>query len=153
MVDRLLALGMFVLGGALMFGAANLEDLELVDPLGHKAFPVIVAVGAVIAGALLLFENFRERSALGDAEEAVPETKSHPVACAGVLGWMLLMFLLLDVLGFIICIAALLFGLMAFFNRNKWAVNSVISVTFSVAFYFVFTEFIGMPLARGILAF
>ena len=66
---------------------------------------------------------------------------------------MLLWYLLLDHVGFVISIAAFLFGLTSFFNRGKVAVNAIVSVCFSVSFYFLFTELIGAPLARGFLGF
>mgnify|MGYP003388375176 FL=1 len=151
--DRLLAVAMFVLCGALLYATPRLEDLELVDPLGHRAFPYIVAVGAFLSGALLLLENYFTQRNSSMAETPSNETESRPLAALGVLGWMLLWYLLLDNVGFVISIAAFLFGLTSFFNRGKVAVNAIVSVCFSVAFYFLFTELIGAPLARGFLGF
>ncbi|MBT3765071.1 MAG: tripartite tricarboxylate transporter TctB family protein [Rhodospirillaceae bacterium] len=151
--DRLLAFAMFLLCGALLYATPRLEDLELVDPLGHRAFPYIVAVGAFLSGALLLLENYFTRRNASAVEVPSNETESHPVAALGVLGWMLLWYLLLDHVGFVISIAAFLFGLTSFFNRGKVAVNAIVSVCFSVSFYFLFTELIGAPLARGFLGF
>ena len=153
MAERFLALFMFILGGALCYGATQLEDVPFLDPLGHKSFPVFVGIAAIVSGILLLFEKYREKKTLADIEEALTETKSLPFAAAGVLGWMLLMYLFLEMIGFAIIISLFLFGLMAFFNRGKWKTNAAISVTFSLTFYFVFTELIGVPLSRGLLAF
>jgi hypothetical protein len=151
--DRFLACAMFILCGALLYATPRLEDLELVDPLGHRAFPYIVAVGAFLSGALLLVENYLTQRNAGTVEAPSNETESRPIAALGVLGWMLLWYLLLDHIGFIISIAAFLFGLTSFFNRGKVAVNAIVSVCFSVAFYFLFTELIGAPLAPGFLGF
>jgi len=152
--EKLLAYFMFILGAGLCYGATQLEDVPFLDPLGHKSFPVFVGIAAIISGVLLLFEQYREKKThFRNNEDVVTETKSRPVAAACVLGWMLLMFLFLEVIGFAIIISVYLFGLMAFFNRDKWKTNAIISVTFSLTFYFVFTEVIGVPLSRGLLAF
>ena len=151
--DHILALAMFALCGALLYATPRLEDLELVDPLGHRAFPYIVAVAAFLSGALLLIENYWKSKKGVELEESGDQTKSHPIAALGVLGWMLLWYLLLDHVGFVISIAAFLFGLTSFFNRGKTVVNAIVSISFSVSFYFIFTELIGAPLARGFLGF
>ena len=152
MADRILALVMTGLGAAIIIGATQLDDLDFVDPLGHKTFPILVGIIAIVAAGLLLVEQYRERRTRTDRETETG-TKSHPIAAACVLGWMLLMYFLLEIVGFAVVIAAFLFGLTAFFNRGQWLVNGVVSVSFSLAFYFVFTEVIGVPLARGLFAF
>jgi hypothetical protein len=113
---------------------------------------------SIVAAVMLVFEKYRNREKPGESESAesrklAKETKGHPLAAACVLGWMLFLYLLLDAIGFIVILFVFLFGLMAFFNRGKWLLNGAISVSFSLAFYFVFTELIGVPVARGILAF
>jgi putative tricarboxylic transport membrane protein len=152
MADRILGVGIFILGGALLYATAQLEDPPLVDPLGIRTFPAVVAIGALIAGALLLFEKYREQQNQSEKEGQTVETKNRPLAAGAVLGWMLLMYILLETLGFAVSIALMLFGLMAFFNRGKWIINAAVSVLFSIGFYFVFTKLIGVPLPRGFWA-
>jgi putative tricarboxylic transport membrane protein len=144
MGDRILAFVMFILGGAFFYFTLQLEEPPLVDPLGIKTFPLLVAVGGFIAGVLLLIEVYRAKR-----HRETAENENRPLAVFAVLGWMLLTYLLLETLGFAVSITLLLFGMMSFFNRGKWFVNITVSVLFSVGFYLVFTKLIGVPLPRG----
>jgi len=148
MGDRILAFIMFFLGGALFYGSSHLEEPPLVDPLGIKTFPYIVATGAMVAGFLLFLEIYRKKPV-----QKVTQSENRPVAAVGVLGWMLLTYLLLETIGFTVSIALLLFGIMVFFNRGKWITNFSVSVLFSVVFYLIFTRFIGVPIPRGFWGF
>ena len=155
MGDRILVFVMFILGGALFYATSRLEEPPLVDPLGIKTFPLIVAVGAFIAGVLLLLEIYRAKqnreTAQVEQNRETAQNENRPLAVFAVLGWMLLTYLLLETLGFAISIALLLFGMMTFFNRGKWITNTTVSVLFSFGFYLIFTKLIGVPLPRGFL--
>jgi len=148
MGDRILGCIMILLGGAMLYATSQLKEPHLVDPLGIKAFPFIVAVGAVISGAILLIETYRSKKSRKKTEE-----QARPLAAMAVLGWMLLMYLLFETLGFATSIGLLLFGLMVFFNRGKWVVNISVAFLFSLFFYIVFTKVIGAPIPRGFLGF
>jgi hypothetical protein len=146
--DRYLAVFMFALGAILLYATSRLEEIRLMDPLGHKSFPYIVAIGAFIAGSLLLFETRRDKKSPKSAD-----IESHPLAVMGVLGWMLLMYIFFNILGFAVSMALLLFGLMLFFNPGKWVTNIALAVTFSYGFHLFFNKLIGTPLPAGLFKF
>ena len=148
MGDRILAFVMFFMGGALFYATLQLEEPPLVDPLGIKTFPFAIAVGAIVAGFLLLYEIYRKKQI-----QKAAKNENRPLAAVGVLGWMLLTYLLLETFGFTVSIALLLCGMMIFFNRGKWFTNISVSVLFSFVFYLIFTRLIGVPVPKGFWGF
>ena len=138
MIDRIFGIFLFLVGGYVIYGGLSLEVPFSYDPLGPKAFPVIL-------GALL--------SALSLVIIAKPE-KSHFPQSATMFKTILIVVLLVlyslsfNFLGFLLSTALLVFFISLIFKgTTKQALGSAIGVSFSV--YLLFGILLDVPLPAG----
>src|SRR3990172_8811420 len=125
--------------------------------VGPRTFPLLIGWMMLAVSGVLVWRRWRARAAAPDPElEMVPleedETSiSDWPAVWSVLGSLLALFLLLEPLGFVTALALFLFGLSTLFGPRRWLLNLVISVAFSMSFYYLFTRVLEIPLPNGIL--
>lgn len=157
MTDRIIFVCTLLLAGVYFWATAQIPSLDLGDPLGPKAFPRLLGAGLLIAAGMLLLEMLRKRrggdAAAGSPAANAPGWQPHHWVTVAVAGWTALFIAAFEPAGFILATTVYLLGLMAYFNRNRWRMNVLTALLFSVISYFAFTRLLGVTLAPGILPF
>jgi putative tricarboxylic transport membrane protein len=165
MADRVIFVCTLLLAGVYFYATEQLPSLEIGDPLGPKAFPRLLVIALVITAIILLLEILRKpktapaavavavAGAGAGAGAADPRERGAKLVVAGAAIWTLLYFLVFETLGFVVATTIYLLVLMAYFNRGKWVANVLTAVLFSLGSYLMFTQLLGVTLARGILPF
>ena len=145
----ILAFGLFVL-----YGTFQISDKEGFSPDGPRFFPLIVAVGLLVLGALFLLSTTLHRDRyLGEKAAAEEVTTDWPTT--GMVAAILVVYaFLLNPLRYIIA-TALLFPAEAYVlgsrGRRKVLRNLAIGVALGVLVFFSFTELLGVRLPDGVL--
>ena len=158
MADRIILACTLVLAGVYFWATSQIPSLELGDPLGPKAFPRMLGVGLLVGAAMLLFEIIRNSAkAKLSADRGEPSTEPkwdrHHWLVVAIAVWTAVFIVVFEPLGFILSTAVYLLALTMAFNRNRWLMNVLTSVLFSVISYFMFTKLLGVNLPPGILPF
>jgi putative tricarboxylic transport membrane protein len=155
MADRVIFVCTLLLAGVYFYATEQLPSLEIGDPLGPKAFPRLLVIALVITAIILLLEILRKpkTAPAAGAAAADPRERGAKLVVAGAAIWTLLYFLVFETLGFVVATTIYLLVLMAYFNRGKWVANVLTAVLFSLGSYLMFTQLLGVTLARGILPF
>ncbi len=151
MGDRIVFSGSVLLAIVYLYATSQSPSIEMVDPLGPKAFPLLLGISLLVVAGLLLFEIRHGPKA--PAPQAPPQNRGYWLMIAAVSCWMALYFAAFEKLGYLIDTTAFLLGLMAYFNRGKWTANILTALLFSAGSFFLFTKFLGVTLAKGLLAF
>ncbi|MHB8917354.1 MAG: tripartite tricarboxylate transporter TctB family protein [Desulfocucumaceae bacterium] len=154
MVDRVIALIVFLIAAGYLYMASQFPRLEIGDPLGPKIFPVILGTILILTAILLVFESFRKPE--GDARKSdEPEEKGnkHLLVILAVALVTLVYVLVLEKVGYILDTFLLLMVTMAYFNRNKYVQNGIIAIAFSLIFYLMFAKLLGVTLPKGLFYF
>jgi putative tricarboxylic transport membrane protein len=114
--------------------------MEYGDPLGPKAFPLLLGLLFALAAVLLLFESRRPRSA-------------QPGAVSAVVVGTALFFALLEPLGYLIAFTIYLFLVMLWLHRKSPFTCLLVAALFSVGSYALFAKGLGVSLAKGLVYF
>lgn len=153
MADRIVLAGTLLLAGIYFWATEQIPSLDLGDPLGPRAFPRMLGVCLLIAAAMLLAEMLRNRKQPDAAGAAVLKWDRYHWVVVAVAVWTALFIALFEPLGYILATAIYLLGMTAYFNRGRWMMNGLTSLLFVIISYFLFTQVLGVSLARGILPF
>lgn len=151
LTNRIIAALTLLLAAIYLYATTKIPTLEIGDPLGPKAFPILLGITLILAAILLFIENLKKEEA-----PAVPppdEGRRHLWMIGGVTAWTALYFGVFDRLGYLATTAVYLIVLMAIFNRDKWLANILTSVLFAVGSYVLFVKILGVTLPTGILSF
>ncbi len=152
--DLVLAITMSALAAAYLLSTFSIRHVDIVDPLGPKAFPALVGFAMLACGLALGSKAILQLTAFavpsGGDDEA---QKGHPVAVTLVGAWLLAYYLVYEPLGFIISTVLFLLGLTAYFNRGKWIANIAVAVGFPVVLDLLFSYALGRSPAPGLLSF
>jgi len=145
----ILAFGLFVL-----YGTFQISDREGLSPSGPRFFPLVVAVGLLVFGALFLISTTLRRDRyLGEKAAAEGAATDWPTT-GQVVAILAVYAFLLDPLGYIVA-TALLFPAAAYVlgsrGRRKVLRNLAIGVVLGVLVFFSFTELLGVRLPDGLL--
>lgn len=154
MVDRVIALIVFLIAAGYLYMASQFPRLEIGDPLGPKIFPVILGTILILTAILLVFESLRKPE--GDPRKSdEPEEKGnkHLLVILAVALVTLVYVLVLEKVGYILDTFLLLMVTMAYFNRNKYVQNGIIAIAFSLIFYLMFAKLLGVTLPKGLFYF
>ena len=149
MGDRILAAGAVALAAAYLYATSRLPSLDIGDPLGPKAFPVLLGVLLAAAGVLLFVESLRARSAVGEAAAG----STRPRAVLGAAAFTAVFFALLEPLGYLVALSAYLFAMTMALHGRKPVVCATTSVLFTLGSYALFVKVLGVALAKGLLHF
>ena len=154
LTDRIICAVMLVLAAVYFYATAQIPALEIGDPLGPKAFPVLLGIALIVAVILLFFETLKTGAdAAPRRAHAWREDRRHLLLIGGVTLWTVAYFWVFDRAGFIVATAIYLFALMAVFNRGKWVGNALTAVLFTLGTYVLFVKFLHVSLPGGILGF
>ena len=151
MIDRIIGALMLLLAAIYLYATAQIPTLEIGDPLGPKAFPILLGIALILAAILLLIETLKTGSA--PAAGAAPEDRRHLWLIGGVTLWTALYFGVFDRAGYLVSTVVYLLVLTAVFNRGKWLANVLTSVLFAVGSYVLFVKILGVTLPTGVLSF
>lgn len=153
MADRIILACTVLLAVVYLYATTLIPSLEIGDPLGPKAFPRLIGIALLAAGAMLALEMWRERGkdATGAQGAALFDPKVIKVL-AVVAIWIGIYYSLLERLGYILATTAFLFPLMAWFNRGKWLANAISAVGFAAMTYWLFIA-LDVRLPKGVLPF
>jgi putative tricarboxylic transport membrane protein len=119
--------------------------------VGPALFPGLIAAGLIGCGVLLLIGGIRERRTV-PWFEPMPWMRSprHLIACASVVGAVVLYVLLANAIGFLIVSPLLLFGMfVAFGVRVRPA--GIVAVLATLVIWYAFYKLLRVPLPWGIL--
>ncbi len=154
MVDRIIFVCTVLLAAVYLWATSKIPTLALGDPLGPKAFPQILGIGLLIAAGMLLAEIIRAGRNKAGTEKSGPLRfeKHHAVILAIIAGTAAYVFAF-ERLGYMLATTIYLLVMTHYFNRGRRLMNVLTSVLFAVISYLVFTQVLGVNLARGIIPF
>ncbi len=154
MTDRIIAVCMFLLALAYFYATFKIPSLDSGDPLGPKAFPILLSIGFFVAAVLLLVEASKaKRPVREEKEESKEEERKLLLIIGGVVVWTAIFIVVFKPFGYILSTAVYLFGLMVYLNPKKWWANVITSVLFTVGIYALFGKVLGVELTPGIMGF
>lgn len=151
MADRILAACALALAAAYLYATSQLPSLDIGDPLGPKAFPVLLGILFAVAGVLLLIEAQRKPRAAAPGHS--PWAGSRPRAVGAVAAATAIFFALLEPLGYLVALSLYLFVLMLWLHARKPAACVAVAVLFAIGSYALFAKVLGVTLAKGLLHF
>jgi putative tricarboxylic transport membrane protein len=143
MSDRIFASICIALAVLMGWGATIIEESFIQDPLGPKAFPLVIAVVLVACGVAMF---------LRPDEDPVWPHRRKQIQLLWTIGAMILYVQFLPVVGFLVATAIgagfLSWQLGASVKQACWGGFSI-----SVSIYVVFKLILGLSLARGPFGF
>lgn len=151
MYDRVVAVCALLLAAAYFYGTAEIPAPQIGDPLGPRAFPLLLGIALVGAAGLLWLEQRKQRRDRPGGEGAALDGRSVRMV-ALVSAWIALYYAVLEQLGYVVATTVFLFALMAWFHRGQWLANTLASTLFALASYFLFLA-LDVALPRGVLPF
>jgi putative tricarboxylic transport membrane protein len=151
LTDRIIAAFMVLLAAVYLYATAQIPSLEIGDPLGPKAFPVLLGIALIAAAILLMIETLKADGARTSG--IARESRRHLWLIGGVTLWTALYFGVFDRAGYLVATTVYLLALMAVFNRGKRLANALTSVLWSVGSYVLFVKVLGVALPAGLFGF
>ena len=143
MSDRIFASICIALAALMAWGATIIEESFIQDPLGPKAFPLVIAVVLAACGVTMF---------LRPDEDPVWPNRRKQIQLLWTIGAMILYVQFLPIVGFLIATAIgagfLSWQLGASVKQACWGGFSI-----SVSIYVVFKLILGLSLARGPFGF
>jgi putative tricarboxylic transport membrane protein len=151
LIDRLIGAAALLLAAVYLYATSKIPTLEIGDPLGPKAFPILLGIVLIAAALLLFIETLKADRDTGDV--APRESRRHWWMIGGVTVWTAIYFSLFDRAGYLIATIAYLLPMMAVFNAGKWVANVLTTVLWAVGSYVLFVKILGVALPAGVLGF
>ena len=151
--DRIIGGLAVLLAAVYLYATAQIPALEIGDPLGPKAFPILLGIALILAAILLLVETLKPDDTAGGEAAPAPENRRHLWLIGGVTLWTALYFWVFDRAGYLVSTVIYLLVLTAVFNAGKWLANVLTSVLFAVGSYVLFVKILGVTLPVGMLGF
>lgn len=141
--DRVLGVILLVLAGVIVWGSTLIEESFIQDPLGPKAFPVIIALVLAVSALVLIIRP--------DSEPEWPRL-AKLLEIFGAIAVMVLYAQFLPVIGFVFATAIAAAYLS--WRLGSSVVSALIAgVVIAVGIYVIFHLILGLSLARGPLGF
>jgi putative tricarboxylic transport membrane protein len=148
--DNILAIIVVVGAAIYLWADSRLPVANMADPLGPKAFPVLVGCGLLLSAAIIFLEGRKkQRGAKGETGERRGFDRRQALTIVGMLVWTILYYATFETLGYLIATPIFLFGLLCHFHRNKYLINVAISIGFTLIAYALFSMFLHVPLPTG----
>ena len=151
LIDRLIGAAALLLAAVYLYATSQIPTLEIGDPLGPKAFPILLGIALIAAAILLFIETLKADRDTG--EKAPRGSTRHWWLIGGVTVWTALYFGLFDRAGYLIATVVYLLPMMAVFNPGKWVANVLTAVLWAVGSYVLFVKILGVVLPVGLLGF
>jgi putative tricarboxylic transport membrane protein len=151
LIDRIIGVVTLLAAAVYLYATSQIPTLEIGDPLGPKAFPILLGIVLIAAAILLFIETLKADSA--PAAGVPRESRRYLWLIGGVTLWTALYFGVFDRAGYLVSTTVYLLVLTAVFNRGKWTANVLTSVLWSAGSYVLFVKVLGVVLPVGILGF
>ena len=139
MSDRIFGLFGLLFAGLVVWATGRIEESFIQDPLGPKAFPLVIAALVALSSVVMLIKP--------DRNPAWPSLKKW-LEMAVTVGVMVAYAVVLPELGFVLS-SALLAGFMVQRLGGTPLQSVVGGIVMSVGIFVVFTYALGLSLARG----
>ena len=153
MRDKVLA-GCVILGAIVyLFADFTAPARGYSDPVGPTVFPALVGAGLLASGVLLLYESRKRTRIAGAAPPHSTEGNGHRLLLLGMAVWTALYYFSFESVGYLVVTPLYMFPMLAYFNRGKWLINTLISLGFALAIYVVFAKILQVSLPKGLLGF
>jgi putative tricarboxylic transport membrane protein len=142
-----------VVGLIYLVASIRLPESAVSDPIGPRAYPIIVAVGMIASGIALLIK----RGMLTEKTRAVivqwPAERQMVVRIAWTCVGGIVFGLILDKLGYLLSMFLFMTAMMYITNGRRHVHNVAIGLIFALSTYGLFFGLLDVSLPRGILAF
>ncbi len=140
--ERIIALVILAIGAVYLATALSMPSMSIGDPLGHKAFPVVLGAGMIFLGFAILVKPDRQ-------SQPVLSRKSIPVilviaALLGCYGWCL------DWTGYPLGTFLFLVTTVRILGEKSWLLNVPLSAGLSTGIYLLFVRLLDITLPLGI---
>lgn len=131
----------------------------LMQTAGPEVFPKLIGSAFVAVSMIFLARSLRRKSK--SAAENITQDSGvvrkkglfvrefAPLFLISIC--ILLYTLLLEIIGFLVTTVALTVAVSVILGGRRWVLIFLVSVLFSLAIYFFFTKFLGLPLPQGLL--
>lgn len=151
--DTAFAIAAIAFGLAFLYGALELPRLRFGDPVGPRVFPIMVGSGIVLLGVVLLVQKLTIARIARIEDDNTPVQTGYPFAIALVAAIIAIYFAVFHRIGFVPTSIAFILVIASIFNPGRWFANIATAVIFPTALYIIFTQFLGLRLAPGIMPF
>ena len=115
---------------------------------GTGMFPLCLGILLMILSGMFVLKIFIQREEQVKKEASI-ESSESPIQLILFLGAMVLATLLFNPLGYPLISFLLMLGLLRILGIKRWGLNILISVVTSVGSYFVFIQWLGIPMPKG----
>jgi putative tricarboxylic transport membrane protein len=139
MSDRIFGIFGLLFAGLVVWATGRIEESFIQDPLGPKAFPLVIAALVALSSVVMLVKP--------DRNPAWPNTRKW-LEMAITVGVMVAYAIVLPELGFVLT-SAVLAGFMVQRLGGTLLQSVVGGTVMSVGIFVVFTYALGLSLARG----
>jgi putative tricarboxylic transport membrane protein len=141
--ERIIALVILLVGAVYLATALSMPSMSIGDPLGHKAFPIILGGLMILLGLALLFKPEKQSGpALSMRNIVTILVLTGLLACYG---WTL------DWTGYPLGTFLFLVVTVRLLGERKWSLNLSLSAALSLAIYLLFTRLLDITLPLGVL--
>jgi putative tricarboxylic transport membrane protein len=141
----LIGLGLVITAAVIGYDAMNMRVPPIHAKVGPRVFPILVACGLALAGALTLLSA--RRGDFPEAEGDTDWTALGIIAAGLIVHWNIL-----KPLGFIPAGIVLFLAVSTAFGSRAFLRDAIIAVALVTVTYFGFTRALGLQLPPGILA-
>lgn len=125
----------------------NLPESNVGNPTAAMNYPLLIGFALLILSIVYLFNEYKLSKKEKFDNYNVFKDKELAMKFLGVVGLCLIYTLLFERVGFLISTSLFLLALLFLINgKEKWIVNIVVSLTFSFATWYSFSELLGVSL-------
>jgi putative tricarboxylic transport membrane protein len=136
------------LAAGYLAGVSAIPRLMIGDPLGPRAFPILIGIGLLVAAVLLVLETRRAARAGQSSGAALPPFDRRLMVLIAAIVVLLLCF---EPLGYVVSVGLFLLAMTMYLNRGHWVANVVTSVSFTLITAYVFNHYLDVRLPAGVL--
>ena len=140
----------------LLFGGATVL-LSLKMPIGTfrmagtGMFPLFLGILLMFLSCLLLLKLFYQVKKTTVRKDPVSEVRGSPIHLTLFFGTMVLATAFFNQLGYPLASFLLLVALLRTLGMKQWILNILLSLTMAVASYFLFVQWLQIPLPKGFI--
>ncbi len=151
MLNTLLATVALLVAAIYGYGIAQLPAIAISDPLGPRAFPILLAVALVFTAGLLLAEGRKNRDWQGGIKTLASSLRTDAKIVVPAALWLALYFIAFEPLGYLLSTAIFLLGMMTAVHNGRHSTSIIVALGFAIVSYALFAGVFAAPLPRGIL--
>jgi putative tricarboxylic transport membrane protein len=145
--DKALPVAVALFSFGYIWLAFEIPTAPIGDPLGPRAFPILLGVALVLAAILLAIENHK----MPKKEWEVLFSRRTLRVNGGIFLLSVVYIIIFEPLGYIPATILYLLCLTNCLNRGRLFLNLVVSVGFALCSYGVFAKLLGASLPHGIM--